>query len=146
MSAQCIAAGARRGLPHPRSCGPHPSRPNALRLEGHREIVHLASGMLAMPRSLRPAIDAESTHYSDRRMIECRPCGTGLRTIEGCFMDLLYPSGASAVRPLLPQTHPELAQLRARIRRRAAWRDKLIWGGLMGFLIVATVYGVALVL
>jgi hypothetical protein len=47
---------------------------------------------------------------------------------------------------LLPQTDPELAQLRARIRRRAAWRDKLIWGGLMGFLIVATVYGVALVL
>jgi hypothetical protein len=61
-------------------------------------------------------------------------------------MDLLYPSGASAVRPLLPQTDPELAQLRARIRRRAAWRDKLIWAGLMGFLIVATVYGVALVL
>jgi hypothetical protein len=57
-------------------------------------------------------------------------------------MDLLYPSGASAARPLLPQSDPQLAQLRARIRRRAAWRDKLIWGGLLSFLMVATLYGV----
>jgi hypothetical protein len=61
-------------------------------------------------------------------------------------MDLLYPSGASAARPLLPQGDPQLAQLRARIRRRAAWRDKLIWGGLLSFLTVAALYGVTRVL